>query len=169
MNHCRICKRPLKNPNAIALGIGPVCARKNGLTGLKSVQRKEYDDDQIQPYDGGNVWIERTPAQTLFPRGQNSYSIQPATHAASGIRTNVPRQIYKHSPTGYNFGYGGSGPSDFALNVMLLFCQQAEDAYRLYQQFKFKFVAVGGGESERLEIPRQEIEKFLLENGAALR
>lgn len=31
--------------------------------------------------------------------------------------TNVPRFVTHHSPTGYEWGYGGSGPADLALNI----------------------------------------------------
>ncbi len=29
----------------------------------------------------------------------------------------MPRIVVRHSPTGFNYGYGGSGPSDLALNL----------------------------------------------------
>ena len=32
-NHCRICKRRLKNPLSVKLGIGPVCRAKDNLQG----------------------------------------------------------------------------------------------------------------------------------------
>jgi len=32
--------------------------------------------------------------------------------------TNVPHLVTHHSPTGYEWGYGGSGPSDLALNIL---------------------------------------------------
>jgi hypothetical protein len=32
--------------------------------------------------------------------------------------TNVPHLVVHHSPTGYEWGYGGSGPADLALNVL---------------------------------------------------
>ena len=32
--------------------------------------------------------------------------------------TNVPHLVIHHSPTGYEWGYGGSGPSDLALNIL---------------------------------------------------
>jgi hypothetical protein len=35
--------------------------------------------------------------------------------------TNLPRVVVQHSPDGYNFGYAGSGPLDFALNILTLF------------------------------------------------
>jgi hypothetical protein len=33
------------------------------------------------------------------------------------VLTNVPHLVMHHSPTGFEFGYGGSGPADLALNV----------------------------------------------------
>ncbi len=45
-----------------------------------------------------------------------------------------------HSPTGFNWGYGGSGPADLARSILwdLL---GAEPEPALYQDFKFEFVA----------------------------
>lgn len=163
---CRVCKRTLKNPEAIRLGIGPVCARKTGSPFPKSIAQTDGDTDTIVPYDGGNVWIERVPATTLF-EGRTGTQQMPSIHECSGIKTNVPRQIYKHSPTGYNFGYGGSGPADFALNVLLMFAKFSDDAYRLYQQFKREFVA--GSQDKILNIERKEIENFLVFNGASIK
>ncbi len=33
------------------------------------------------------------------------------------VSTNVPHLGVHHSPSGFEFGYGGSGPADLALNV----------------------------------------------------
>lgn len=81
------------------------------------------------------------------------------THTASGIRTNVPRSIYKHSPTGYNFGYGGSGPSDFALNVCLAAGIHADVSYRHYQSVKFTFIS--GATGDRLEIDPDAVRVYV--------
>jgi hypothetical protein len=54
--------------------------------------------------------------------------------------TNVPRVIIRHSPDGFEWGYGGSGPTDFALNIMLLFLDLV-DADKIYQKFKGRFIA----------------------------
>jgi len=32
--------------------------------------------------------------------------------------TNVPRLVIHHSPEGYEWGYGGSGPAELALNIL---------------------------------------------------
>jgi len=62
------------------------------------------------------------------------------SRSSGGIETNVPRRIIKHSPTGFGWGYGGSGPADFALNILSIFIGQ-EEAERYYQDFKFEVVA----------------------------
>lgn len=53
--------------------------------------------------------------------------------------TNVPRQMVVHSPSGFEWGYGGSGPADLALNILLLFVDR-RTAFELYQQFKWDFL-----------------------------
>lgn len=157
---CRICHRQLKNPVTINEGIGPVCKRKNLV---RSQSEKAESGDVHVPYDGGAIFIERMDAESLDQSGNLAYR----KHPASGIRTNVPRIMTKHSPTGFNFGYAGSGPADFSLNVMLMFCQHADDAYRLYQYFKVRFVSIDTG--DRLEIPRSAIEDFLKQNSAPIK
>ena len=148
--HCRKCNRILKNPDAIRKGIGPVCERRELL--FRGITPNDGDNDIFVPYDGGDFFIERVACPTITgPFGQTEI----VTHTASGIRTNVPRSIYKHSPTGYNFGYGGSGPADFALNVALAAGVHADVAYRHYQSFKFAVVALE--QSDRLVISRETV------------
>ena len=38
--------------------------------------------------------------------------------AIKEVRTNVPVTVIHHSPTGFEFGYSGSGPADLALNIL---------------------------------------------------
>ena len=69
---------------------------------------------------------------------------------------NVTQAVIHHSPSGLEYGYTGSGPADFALNVLALFlpvgcdgekpfrCYQGEcsaTAFRLHQAFKIDFIA----------------------------
>ena len=71
------------------------------------------------------------------------------------VVTNVPRTVVHHSPTGYEFGFGGSGPADLALNVLNLFVPPGTDglppvqcyrhtasrtAWQLHQSFKWEFI-----------------------------
>lgn len=154
VSKCRICDRLLTSKWA-EVGIGPVCASKTGITfGDKKMNQQKGDDDDLIGYDGGDLFIER------IDPGESESGVK---NFASGCRSNVPRQIYRHSPTGYNFGYGGSGPSDFALNCCLLIAKHADDAYGVYQDFKRKFVE--GAQGDRLSIPRAAAEKFFTDMG----
>ncbi len=45
-----------------------------------------------------------------------------------------------HSPDGFSWGYGGSGPSQLALAI-LLHLTTPQKAQNLYQQFKFDIIA----------------------------
>lgn len=57
------------------------------------------------------------------------------------------KHIVRHSPDGFNWGYGGSGPSDLALAI-LADCVGSEKAEEYYQRFKWDFVAEFGDEWE---------------------
>jgi hypothetical protein len=54
--------------------------------------------------------------------------------------TGVTQDIVLHSPTGMEWGYGGSGPADLALNILAPIVGH-ERAIRLYGKFKFDIVA----------------------------
>lgn len=48
-------------------------------------------------------------------------------------------KVRNHSPTGFNAGYGGSGPAQLALAIMLKLLPKEEAVFR-YQAFKFKYL-----------------------------
>lgn len=55
-------------------------------------------------------------------------------------------QAYRnHSPDGFAWGYGGSGPAQLALAIMLELTGKSED----YQEFKWKIIA---------ELPQEDFE-----------
>ncbi|MBN2286928.1 MAG: hypothetical protein JXI43_10805, partial [Tissierellales bacterium] len=45
-----------------------------------------------------------------------------------------------HSPDGFCWGYGGSGPAQLALAILLKFTDR-ETACNLYQKFKWEMIA----------------------------
>ena len=73
------------------------------------------------------------------------------------VQTNIPHLVVSHSPSGFEFGYGGSGPADLALNaVEILLTRKGykgqrvecfdgttcwDKAYDLHQEFKRDFIA----------------------------
>ena len=46
-----------------------------------------------------------------------------------------------HSPTGFEWGYGGSGPADLALNILLSATGDRDFAAQHHQECKWRFVA----------------------------
>jgi len=111
---CRKCKRKLTNPLSVKLGIGPICRAID-------IKQGEFEFMKAEKIEGWNKDI-------ICSRDEN------------GIHTNVPQRIIYHSPDEFEWGYGGSGPSDFALNILSIFLGQ-ELAERYHQDFKWKFIA----------------------------
>jgi hypothetical protein len=110
----------LTDSTSVKLGIGPVCRAKGTL------KEKEIKQGDLFMVDA----IEDFNEDIICSRDED------------GIHTNIPRRITKHSPSGFEFGYGGSGPADFALNILSVFIgQEAAEKNFLYQEFKWQFVA----------------------------
>lgn len=65
--------------------------------------------------------------------------------------------ICRHSPDGFQWGYGGSGPADLALSI-LTDAVGKEKAEKLYQAFKWKFLAPICG---NLLITEEEIQTWI--------
>lgn len=55
------------------------------------------------------------------------------------------KHIVRHSPSGFNWGYGGSGPLDTALSI-LTDCLGRKQADQLHEPFQRVFVATWGNE-----------------------
>ncbi len=71
-------------------------------------------------------------------------------------RSSIPQRHVHYAPTGFDWGFGGSGPADLALNVLALFLPLAPDAtgvalrdgssvseaaWVLHQEFKYDLIA----------------------------
>ncbi len=52
----------------------------------------------------------------------------------------VSQAVYNHSPTGFEWGYGGSGPSQLALAILVDVLGNSQEALRYYQRFKSEFI-----------------------------
>jgi len=140
---CSICNRPLSDPKSVERGIGPICWQKI----LSKMKQPENSNQHLIPGFDGDVICKRG-------EGWN-------------ISTNVPQIEVYHSPTGFEWGYGGSGPADFALNILMLFTDK-KTAYALHQAFKWDFIATmpreGGtikGEDIKRWIEHHKIEHEL--------
>jgi Family of unknown function (DUF6166) len=79
----------------------------------------------------------------------------------SPLSLSASLKVRNHSPTGFSWGYGGSGPAQLALAILLDYFQNdAPRARHYYQNFKWQFVAKwpGGG---NWKITSAEIESWL--------
>jgi Family of unknown function (DUF6166) len=75
--------------------------------------------------------------------------------------------LFNHSPTGFSWGYGGSGPAQLALALLADALGDGDRAIRLHQDFKFKVVACWP-EGERWWITAEQIAAVVkvIEQGA---
>lgn len=89
---------------------------------------------------------------------------------------NIPQAVIYHSPDGFEWGYGGSGPADLALNVVEHYLsltdwdgqrvkaskgtQGFNMSFLLHQQFKDDFL-IGLAQDESHVIPFAEIETWM--------
>lgn len=75
-------------------------------------------------------------------------------------------KVRQHSPTGFNWGYLGSGPAQSALAICLHIFGDARVAQALYQPFKERFVAQWpGGDAFQRTI---DLTDFLIDHRALL-
>ena len=70
------------------------------------------------------------------------------------------QKVKNHSPTGFEVGYGGSGPSQLALAILLDLYGQAS-ALHNYVDFKWKFIAVA--DQEGCVLNSDDIDSWLKE------
>jgi len=100
--------------------MGPVCYRR--FTAKLDEQEKQRKEEEVnfQPFNG-DIVCKRMPY---------------------GPQVNIPHRIVKHSPDGFEWGYGGSGPAELALNILAAYIgQEKAEENGLYQEFKWDFIA----------------------------
>lgn len=101
---------------------------------------------------------------TLIPRSDWEVVVR------SPDGTEVPLTHYRrHSPAGFSWGYGGSGPADLARSILIDFCgltpEQAGDRWQehlpvSYQMFKFDVIAKFPQEDD-WELPESEVQRWV--------
>ncbi len=62
-------------------------------------------------------------------------------HKESKTPYRFPRHLRSQIPDGFEYGYGGSGPAQLALAIMLDFTGDRDMAVKLYQDFKWEFIS----------------------------
>ena len=60
---------------------------------------------------------------------------------ANGVPLDPRHDLHNHSPDGFEWGYGGSGPAQLALAVLADHLGNCRQALALYQDFKWAVVS----------------------------
>lgn len=63
--------------------------------------------------------------------------------------------LYNHSPTGFSWGYSGSGPAQLALAILADYFKDDEEALSYHQEFKRKIIA--GIQSDEWELTEAQV------------
>lgn len=99
------------------------------LTPMEQLEYKLWEPptrDALPQYDGRVLTFARTRV---------------GEHAIIMLENRpLEQRLVRHSPSGLEFGYMGSGPADTALNILALVVSPKE-ANRLHQRFKFDMLA----------------------------
>ncbi len=82
-------------------------------------------------------------------------------------RLDERQDLYNHSPDGFMWGYGGSGPAQLALALAADVTQSSELALRVYQELKWRVVAHWPQEQEwtATEAELRAVISRILEDG----
>ena len=94
-------------------------------------------------------WTEDEAHTQPWPTAVHAYAVD-----ADGAEREVAH-IAHHSPDGFEYGYGGSGPADLARSILVdFFCLHgASDRLPVsYQRSKWQFVANADRDARSLEI-----------------
>ena len=67
--------------------------------------------------------------------------VQPGIVTVDGKPLDLRLDLWDHSLTGFNWGYGGSGPAQLALAILADHLGDDKQALALYQDFKWAVVA----------------------------
>ena len=90
-------------------------------------------------------------------RGRRSGKAEDSSRVEVTVNNRPLRHRVRHSPTGFEFGYGGSGPADLALSILWNFLGK-EPSRILYMDFKTRFVARW---KDKWEITSLEIQNWI--------
>src|SRR5207244_4427087 len=90
-----------------------------------------------------------------------------ADQSQGGYPLDPRTDLRNHSPTGYEWGYSGSGPAQLALALLADALGDDEKAQRHYQDFKFK--VVGRLPQDRWELSQEDIRQSVADLAAGRR
>jgi hypothetical protein len=117
----------------------------------------------------------RSEVRNVVYRGYGGYNGTRVTVQVNGGEPVALEHRVRHSPSGFAWGYGGSGPADLARSLLMDYIERvsgpdfADELPVSYQQFKFDVVARWPWDPRRYansaepvwELPGEDIENWL--------
>jgi hypothetical protein len=140
---CVRCGRALQNLESMRAGMGPTCRAKAGCS------------------DSGRLLEDQPVLVGVPPLVEAGLICRRLEDGRAAC--NVPQLVVRHSPTGFEWGYGGSGPADLALNVLTILAPERAD--ELHQEFKRAFLEAMPAAGGHVTLP--EIRAWLQRYGVA--
>ncbi len=117
------------DPAADGIGIECQDCHELVIEFLPACESSRRDDPDKVRYEGHYDEFRDVCHVEVFKPGKAQYPLQER------------QDIINHSPTGISWGYGGSGPAQCALAILLDYLGDEQLARSQYQHFKFRVVA----------------------------
>jgi len=101
---------------------------------------------------------------TYFGTNEGAGGQKVSIRHSNGNVTHLKHRIVLHSPDGFQWGYGGSGPADLALNMLFDYLLRTKTkgarvmALDLHQAFKWGFIAT---QTRELCVTGKQIKEWL--------
>jgi len=141
------------------MGVGRTCANRLGIS-PPPTPKAEKAPKQLTL----NQMKQPKPPKPQKIKGL--FDVKLGRNADGTAKANVPHAIVRHSPDGFEWGYGGSGPAELALNILsTMIGKESAEKGGLYQKFKFEFLA--GLPFDGGTIKATDIEEWLKQNGVS--
>lgn len=94
-----------------------------------SILRKEF-----------RLAISLVQTETVSKKYEGNRKVNLVEVTVNGRPLNPRHDLWNHSPNGFEWGYGGSGPAQLSLALLADHLGDGERAARLHQEFKRKVV-----------------------------
>jgi len=138
-------------------------ATEERLQQFNRILRGPEPGDEAFSYVRGPRLPTRTYKGSVLSEGQSKVWFEDAATGNSSVvpeRHQLPLQleVRNHSPTGFAWGYGGSGPAQLALALLVDALGDADLAIAHYQEFKREHVTNWGSE---WSITAESIQQFV--------
>lgn len=131
-----------------------------------------YDNWCLPKADGKNCLTAKLYQGHRDPKERNALGdcwvtvTQPFAPGAQPLDPGPSQKVRNHSPDGFSWGYGGSGPAQLALAILLDYFGREELPWiqKVYQSFKFQVVAKWE-QGEDWSLTGPELEAWAQKNG----